>query len=65
MSDYNFRQYEINPGEGERRRFQHLELDGHWGVWDWEHKGWRRAANYTRQDAARMSGFLNRQKGLG
>lgn len=35
--------------------------DDSWGVYDWERHSWRRPPDYTRQDAARMSLFLNRQ----
>jgi hypothetical protein len=49
----------------ERRQFEKRESgngDDVWGVWDWDKGEWRRPANYTRQEAARMSGFLNRNR---
>ncbi len=46
----------------EFKRFQHSEdRDGIFGVWDYERKAWRSCPNYTRQEAATMSSFLNRQ----
>lgn len=46
----------------EFKRFEHCQDDyKHWGVWDWQRKELRRPCNYTQQETATMSGFLNRE----
>ncbi len=46
----------------EFKRFQHMEDHNDiYGVWDCERKAWRSQPNYTCQEAATMSRFLNCQ----
>ena len=56
--------FEIREGlvsDHTHHRYGHMQGDGgHWGVWNFDAKEWRREPSYTQREAATMARFLNR-----